>query len=107
MIGINSQVNMGVHLDFTGNLTIGENVVISDYVIIETHSHGYDPHSKPIASELTIEDNVWIGVRSIILSQVTYIGKGSIIAAGSVLTKNVEPNTIVGGNPARLIKKIK
>ncbi len=53
---------------------------------------------------IVIEDNVWIGTDSIILSGVT-IGTGSVIAAGSVVSKNVEPYSIVGGNPAKLIKK--
>jgi acetyltransferase-like isoleucine patch superfamily enzyme len=52
---------------------------------------------------IIIEDEVWIGTRAVILSGVR-IGKGAIIAAGSVVTKNVPPYTIFGGNPARLIK---
>lgn len=52
---------------------------------------------------ILIEDDVWIGNNSIILSGIT-IGKGAIIAAGSVVTKNVSPYSIVGGNPARFIK---
>ncbi|WP_316931260.1 DapH/DapD/GlmU-related protein [Chryseobacterium sp. P1-3] len=50
-----------------------------------------------------VEDEVWIGSNVIILSGVT-LGKGSIIAAGSVVTKSVEPFSIVGGNPAKIIK---
>lgn len=53
--------------------------------------------------EIIIEDDVWIGMDSIIMSGVT-IGKGSVVAAGSVVTKNVPPYTVVGGNPARIIK---
>ena len=52
---------------------------------------------------IVLEDDVWIGQDSIILSGVT-IGRGSVIAAGSVVTKSVEPYSIVGGNPARLIR---
>ena len=55
---------------------------------------------------IVIEDDVWIGARVIILKGVT-IGKGSIIGAGSVVTKDVEPYSIVGGNPAKLIRKRK
>jgi maltose O-acetyltransferase len=54
---------------------------------------------------ITVEDYVWIGGNSTILPGVT-IGKHAIVAAGSVVTKDVPPNTIVGGNPARLIREI-
>jgi len=53
---------------------------------------------------IIVEDDVWIGMNCLILSGVT-IGKGSVVAAGSVVTKNVEPYSIVGGNPAKEIKK--
>ncbi len=53
---------------------------------------------------IIIEDDVWIGTDTIILSGIT-IGKGAVIAAGSVVTKNVDSYTIIGGNPAKLIKK--
>jgi acetyltransferase-like isoleucine patch superfamily enzyme len=52
---------------------------------------------------IIIEDDVWIGACAIILKGVT-IGEGAIVAAGSVVTKNVEPYSLVGGNPAKLIK---
>jgi len=52
---------------------------------------------------IIVEDDVWIGARSLILSGVT-IGKGAIVAAGSVITKNVPPYSIVGGNPAKIIR---
>ena len=58
-------------------------------------------NSKPII----IHSNVWIGMNCIILKGVT-IGQGAIVAAGSVITKDVPPWTIVGGNPARAIKEI-
>ena len=54
--------------------------------------------------DVIIGDDVWIGAGSIILSGVT-IGKGSVIAAGSVVTKNISKNSVVGGIPAKLIKK--
>jgi len=58
-------------------------------------------NSRPIK----IEDDVWIGMNVLVLKGVT-IGRGAIVAAGSVVTKNVEPWTVVGGNPAKLIKKL-
>ena len=64
---------------------------------------------SPVASEevkpVTIEDNVWIGKRAIIMPGVT-IGQGSIVAGGAVVMVTVPPNTIVAGNPARLLKKL-
>jgi Acetyltransferase (isoleucine patch superfamily) len=58
-------------------------------------------HPAPIV----LEDDVWIGSGSIILKGIT-IGEGSVVAAGSVVTKDVSPNVIVGGNPARVLKEI-
>ncbi|SHF43622.1 Acetyltransferase (isoleucine patch superfamily) [Mariniphaga anaerophila] len=101
------------------NATIGNNVIIANYVcLVGRYDHHYQQIGIPtrLASQIqddqynwkglhlkiTIEDDVWIGVGSIILSGVT-IGKGSIIAAGSVVTKDVEPYSIYGGNPAKKI----
>jgi acetyltransferase-like isoleucine patch superfamily enzyme len=104
-IGNGSQVNSHCTLDFSGDLSIFENVLISDGVNIMTHEHGYDPRSKPTKRSLIIKENVWIGANSIILPQVNFIGENSIIAAGSVVTKDIPGNVIVGGNPAKIIKK--
>ena len=103
-IGSNTNINKHTQIDFTGNLTIGNNVLISETSVILTHDHGYDPKSKPIKKSLIIGDNVWIGQNVMILSNVRKIGKNAIIAAGSIVTKEVLSNTIVGGNPAKLIK---
>jgi len=62
-----------------------------------------DYNWKGMHSKITIESDVWVGYGAIIMSGLR-IGKGSIIAAGSVVTKDVSPYTIVGGNPARFIK---
>jgi acetyltransferase-like isoleucine patch superfamily enzyme len=105
-IGNNSQINKDVELDFSGNLAIGDNVVISEGVIIMSHDHGLDPKSKPVKIKKNIESNVWIGSRSLILANVQNIGTNSIIAAGSVVTKDVPDNVIVAGNPAKVIRKI-
>jgi len=106
-IGNNTQVNKNVELDYSGGLTIGDNVVISENATIMSHDHGLNPKSKPNKIEKKIGNNVWIGARSIIQSKVRSIGENSIIAAGAIVTKNVEPYTIVGGNPAKLIKSIR
>lgn len=79
--------------------------------LIQGGGHKFDSTSVPIGlqgnmpkSELEIKDDVWIGVRTIILGNVKIIGKGAIIGAGSVVTKPVPDYAIVAGNPARLIR---
>lgn len=65
----------------------------------------YGDSSEAITKgEIIIEDDVWIGTNSIVLSGVT-IGQGSVVAAGSVVTKSFPPYSVIGGNPAKLIKK--
>ncbi len=107
------------------SIKIGDRVLISHNVNIhDTNSHPIDllerhEHFKniifkghPISGiflnekKITICDDVWIGFNSIILKGIT-LGKGSIVAAGSVVVNDVEPFTIVAGNPAKLIRKIK
>jgi acetyltransferase-like isoleucine patch superfamily enzyme len=105
-VGENTEINKGVQLDFSGNLIIGKNVVISEHAVIMSHDHGLNPHSEPKKRQKLIADNVWIGQNSIVLPKAQNIGKNSIIAAGSVVTKDVPPNTIVAGNPAKIIKEI-
>ena len=110
-IQIGDNVNIGSysHLDYTGSLKIGDWVTISDGVKIYTHTHEIPSRLCPvkdmkvIPSYLEIEEYVWIGTDAIILPSVTKIGKGAIIGAGSVVTKNVEAFEIVAGNPAKTI----
>lgn len=86
-------------------VAIGKRCRISwDCVIMDRDYHGIAGSPERVIPVI-IEDDCWIGCRSIILPGVT-IGTNSIIGAGSVVTKNVERNTIVGGNPAKLLKKI-
>jgi maltose O-acetyltransferase len=93
-----------------GELTIGRDVMMAPDVVILTKSHSYERTDIPMreqgsySSKVVIEDDVWIGIRSIVMPGVK-IGKGSIIGAGAVVTKDVPQYTIVGGVPARIIKK--
>ena len=90
-----------------GGITIGNDVFIGPKVNLITINHDPDPdnRSATYGRPIVIEDKVWIGINSTILPGVK-IGYGAIIGAGSVVTKDVEPMTIVAGNPARVIKKI-
>ena len=105
-IGKGSIIGSNAILDARAGIDIGKNVNFSSNVSIWTLQHDYrDPdfacnpkHYGPVK----ICDRAWIGPNSIILRNVT-IGEGAVVAAGSVVTKDVMPYTIVGGNPARVI----
>ncbi|GIW68012.1 MAG: hypothetical protein KatS3mg096_880 [Candidatus Parcubacteria bacterium] len=101
----NVKINNSVQIDYSGDLEIGDGSLISEGVIIYTHSHNYDPRSTPIFRKLKIGKNVWIGARSIIMPNVEIIGDDSIVGANSLVLKSIGPKQIVGGNPAKFIKK--
>ena len=109
IIGNNVSVNRGCILHAGGEIEIGNDVLIGPGVIIYSQNHSYRDLSKKIINQgyntkkVNIDSNVWIAANAIILPGVT-IGEGAVVAAGSVVTKDVEPNTIVGGNPAIFIK---
>lgn len=102
-IGENVSIAQDVRLDFSGDLIIGNHVTISEAVKIYTHDHGLNPREMPVKKKLEIKDGVWIGANAIILHNVEVLGEKAIIASGAVVTKNVLPNSIVGGNPAKII----
>lgn len=112
-IEIGANTFIGPHVNIVANDTtvkIGENVLIAAGTKIIGRNHNYQSKEKTIReqgytqSPIVIENNVWIGYHVVILSGVT-IGEGAIIAAGSVVTKDVEANKIVGGIPARTLKE--
>ncbi len=99
-MGKQSVINPNCHIDPRGGISIGTNVSISAEVAIVTGDHNiHDPFLKARFREVIIEDNVFVGFRAIILGGVK-IGRGSVVAAGSLVTKDVPPLTIVGGTPA-------
>jgi maltose O-acetyltransferase len=102
-IGRRTVINQQCSLDGRGGLTIGDYVNISPGVWVLTDSHDmHDPLFPEILSPVTIGDHVWIGSRALILPGVT-LGEGAVVAAGAVVTNNVEPYTVVAGVPARPI----
>lgn len=99
-IGRHSDINRGCLLDGRGGITIGDNVSISYHVNIMTGSHDHNTRQfKGVFLPIVIEDYAWIGVNATILQNVK-IGKGAVVCAGAVVTKDVEPFTVVAGVPA-------
>jgi acetyltransferase-like isoleucine patch superfamily enzyme len=109
-IGNHCSINPFATLYGNGNLRIGNYVMIAGGTMIIPSNHVFKDKNTPIALQgyenkgIIIEDDVWIGHGCTILDGVA-IGKGSVIAAGSVVTQNIDPYSIVGGVPAKLIKK--
>jgi acetyltransferase-like isoleucine patch superfamily enzyme len=96
-------IGHGVTLDGRNGIKIGKNVNFSSEVMVWTMQHDYnDPSFSASGGGVVIEDYAWISVRVTILPGVT-IGEGAVVAAGAVVTKDVEPYTVVGGVPARKI----
>lgn len=102
---------IGKNCRIPNNLIIGKYVMMADEVVILGNNHNFKLIDKPMCfqgigkkTQLIIEDDVWLGTRSIILSSVNRIGKGSIIGAGTVVTKNIPPYSVVAGNPGKIIK---
>ena len=106
-VGKNVFINSGCCFQDQGGIEIGDNALIGQQVVIATLNHDLIPQKRAsmIASPVKIGNDVWIGAHATILSGVT-IGDGAVIAAGAVVTKDVEANTIVGGVPAKVIKRI-
>jgi len=104
---INTEVRFGVP---SAKVTIGRNVLVGPRVMFETMNHSLEcqPEKKrsKYSSSINVEDDVWIGGGAIITPGVK-IGCGAVIAAGAVVTKDVEPYMLVGGVPAKPIKSIK
>ncbi|MEI0611932.1 DapH/DapD/GlmU-related protein [Brachyspira pilosicoli] len=104
--GKNVFINKNCTIMDIGGVVIEDNVQIAHNVSIITPNHDYNNRNILIPKRITIKKNVWIGTAAIILPGVS-IGENSIVAAGAVVNKDVPSGTIVGGNPAKVIKEIK
>src|SRR5436190_9871913 len=107
-VGHNVFVNQNCTFYDLGGLDIGDDVMIGPNVSLITAGHPVEPSRRRdavIAKPIVIERNVWIAAGATIIGGVT-IGENSVVAAGSVVTRDVPPNTLVGGNPARVIRAI-
>lgn len=100
-------INTGCHFGDQGGITLGDNVLLGSNVVIATVNHDFDPKNRRTAwpAPVVIGNNVWIGSSVTIVPGVT-IGDGAIVAAGAVVTKDVPPNTVVAGVPARVLREV-
>lgn len=106
--GKNCLIAEETNIDYTGGITIGDEVSISEGTKILTHNHDMEFSSKDlykgcILTPLSIEDKVWIGSRSTILPGVNRIGRFAQIGAGAVVRNPIPPYAIVVGNPAKIV----
>ena len=106
-IGSNSYWGTGTFINAYGGVEIGDNVLIAPYCFIHSANHNFEDVTLPIAKQghrkgkVIIESDCWIGAHSIILPN-TRIGKGTVIGAGSVVTKNIPPYSVAMGNPCKV-----
>ncbi len=111
-VGNNSSIGPYAYIGCSGLIEIGDNVMMSPRVSIYAENHVFSDPDTPMITQgvkrsfVKIEDDCWIASNSVILAGVT-IGRGSVVAAGSIVTKDVPPFSIVGGNPAKLLKSRK
>lgn len=106
-VGKNVFINTGCRFQDQGGIRIGDHVLIGHNVVLATLNHDFAPYNRATMhpAPIHIEDRVWIGANATVVPGVT-IGENSIVAAGAVVTKDVPPNTIVGGVPAKVLKRI-
>lgn len=107
-VGRNVFINQSCTMYDLGGIDVADDVMIGPNVNLITSSHPIEPSRRRagvIAKPIVIERNVWIAAAVTIIGGVT-VGENSVIAAGSVVTRDVPPDTLVGGNPARVIRSI-
>lgn len=114
-IGDNCRIGAFSHITAINGIYIGDNLLTGKDILITDNSHGIStremaelrPNQRPLESKgpVVIGDNVWIGEKASIMPGVT-IGRGAIIAANAVVTRDVPPYCVAGGNPAKILKQM-
>lgn len=104
-IGKRVYINSGCLMMSAGGITIGDDTQVAANVQLISNNHDLKERQVITCKPIKIGKNVWIGAGATILPGVT-IGDNSVVGAASVVTKDVEPDTIVAGNPAKIIRKI-
>lgn len=106
-IGKNVFINACCHFQDQGGITLGDGCLIGHNVVFATLNHGFAPADRAslYPAPIVLGKNVWVGSNSTLLQGIR-IGDNAVIGAGSVVTKDVPANTIVGGVPARILRQI-
>lgn len=107
---IGNRTRIGISCVLIGPVTIGNDVMLAQNIVVSGLNHPYEDVTVPISVQkvttkpIVIEDESWIGANAVITAGVT-VGKHAVVAAGSVVTKDVPPYSIAAGNPARVLKR--
>jgi maltose O-acetyltransferase len=108
-VGQGCWFNLGCHLDLEAPITIGDRVSFGHEVLVMTSTHDVGPSGRRAGAlrraPVTIGDGAWLGSRCTILPGLT-IGRGAVVAAGALVTKDVLPDTLVAGVPARAVREL-
>ena len=107
-VGKNVFINSGCRFQDQGGITIGDGALLGHNVVLATLNHNEDPdrRDETIPAPIAIGQRAWIGANATILPGVT-VGEGAIVGAGAVVTRDVPPDTVVGGVPARVIRPVR